>query len=955
MEPITSIGSWLATLIIKDFLLDRCRDHLGEASEKGVRALLKHFFSKRNDTAIPENGHLERAGREALKEATRALLLGIHAQLEPKPPLFEAIRNHFKGGTLTAQPLIKLRHSPSREWLKALQKLCNDESSFERLVCKAVPVESNSIARFGRDIDQAIQREMHQRFSEWLDREMQNIPGRPDFLDDFIREGWPVEQDGRERVTLYQTWCLFFRKKLKDQPEVFRILVADTLAEVAAEVKELHALATQLPSLDDFSAWLGLRLGALQNWLALQFAGVHEKLDDHRKLLHAIKEQTANRQLPKPTGKPNNLSFGSIGVHFKGRDADVEKIHAALQTKRPLVIHGLVGVGKTRLMTEYALARADDYSALLSVGAHSPDALNRNLAALYSGLALPKQSPTEQGAQCQAVLRWLNDNPGWLLLLDNADSMPAAQAVEQLLPRLRTGHAIVTSRVSQWSRAVNTLVLEELSPSAAVEFLLEATHGARVPAATDNADAKALAKDLGNLPLALEQAAAYIETKHISLETYRARWHEREANVHRWFDARIMQYPNSFAVTWDTTFEQLSPTAMGLLRMLCWLAPDSIPRSLLETNEATKILADLVAETKTNHSATEDALAELAGCSLLKWDQDFASFRIHCLVQKVAQDQIASNEKARFLQAAYELVIGTLPPGYDEQNYPRFARRWMSPESPFPNVISISDAALRLVVPLCMSHLVLILRETNELADAELLIRIQIDLDVKVNEHQSLKVPDNLNTLAQILEAQAKHDEAISYRKRALVSKRKMLGTLNKSISRDLIDLALALKKTGNYLQAEERVREALEIDEKIGGSESIDVARDLNNLAQILVARNQLTEGEKISRRALEIAKQFEETGSPKLGIFLFNLATVLASSGICDDVELMMSHAVQNLKYFSCSLMHDYANAGAQRLSYQRTLDGLDFDPARFNAMLDTETESFDSFFGTYLAWSS
>ena len=63
-------------------------------------------------------------------------------------------------------------------------------------------------------------------------------------------------------------------------------------------------------------------------------------------------------------------------------------------------------------------------------------------------------------------------------------------------------------------------------------------------------------------------------------------------------------------------------------------------------------------------------------------------------------------------------------------------------------------------------------------------------------------------------------------------------------------------------------------------------------------------------------------------------------------------MSHAVQNLKYFSCSLMHDYANAGAQRLSYQRTLDGLDFDPARFNAMLDAETESFDSFFGTYLA---
>ena len=397
------IGSWLATLSIKEYLLDRCRDHLSEALEKGALALLKRFVSKRNDAAIPENHPLERAGCEALKEATRALLLGIHAQLEPQPSLFEAIRNHLKGGTLTAQPLMELRHSPSREWLKALQKLCDDESSFARLVRKAAPGESNSIARFGRSIDQATQREAHQRFSEWLDREMQSIPGRPDFLDDFIREGWPVEQHGRERVTLYQAWCLFFREKLKNQPEVFRVLVVDTLAQVAAEVKELRALATQQPSLDDFSAWLGLRLGALQDWLARQLDRMHETLDDHGKLLHAIKEQTANPQLPKPTGKPNNLSFGSIGALFKGRDADLEKIRTSLQTKRPLVIHGLGGVGKTRLTTEYALARADDYSALLSVGAHSPDALNRNLAALYSVLALPGPAPPR--ARCSVSVR----------------------------------------------------------------------------------------------------------------------------------------------------------------------------------------------------------------------------------------------------------------------------------------------------------------------------------------------------------------------------------------------------------------------------------------------------------------------------------------------------------------------------------------------------------------------
>ena len=673
MDPITLIGSWLATFSFQEFILGRCKEHLEEAPEKGALALLKRFSEKRNVGSLPQNHDLELAGHEALKEATRALLLGIHAQLDPKPPLFEAIRNHLQNGTLTTQPLIELRSSRSREWFNAFQKLCDDETSFARLTRKAEPLESNPVAKFGGHVDESAERELHQRFSEWLDHEMQNTPGRPDFIDDFLHKGWPVEKDGRERVALYQAWCLFFREKLKHKPEVFRILVIDTLTEVAANVKELSALAIQQPSINDFHTWIGLRLGALQAWLKGEFDRVHDKLDDHGQLLYAIKEQTANPPRAIPKGKPNNLSFGSIGSLFKGRDADLEKIHAHLQTKRPLVIYGLGGVGKTRLTIEYALKHSEEYSALLSVGASSPDVLYRNLAALYAVLALPEPAPIEQDVQCQAVLHWLNDHPGWLLLLDNADSKHAADAVETVLPRLRAGNVIVTSRISQWSKAVDTLPLEELLPSAATEFLLDATKGKRVISATDNADAATLASDLGYLALALEQATAYVETKRISLATYRARWQEREANVRSWFDPRSMQYPKSIVFAWDATFEQLSPTAQSLLRMLCWLAPDAIPRSLLETEEANKILADLVPETTNHHNAMEDALAELAGFSLLKWDYDSTSFRIHRLVQEVTQDQIESAHRTVYIGAALNTLNNARPsdpPPNDVRSWP---------------------------------------------------------------------------------------------------------------------------------------------------------------------------------------------------------------------------------------------------------------------------------------------
>jgi hypothetical protein len=91
-------------------------------------------------------------------------------------------------------------------------------------------------------------------------------------------------------------------------------------------------------------------------------------------------------------------------------------------------VHGLGGVGKTRLAVEYAWKHAADYTAALFVGAPSPAELRRNLAALCdrSVLDLPEQEAQEEEIREAAVLRWLTEHPGWLLILDNVDSEDAA-------------------------------------------------------------------------------------------------------------------------------------------------------------------------------------------------------------------------------------------------------------------------------------------------------------------------------------------------------------------------------------------------------------------------------------------------------------------------------------------------------------------------------------------------
>jgi hypothetical protein len=132
-----------------------------------------------------------------------------------------------------------------------------------------------------------------------------------------------------------------------------------------------------------------------------------------------------------------NLPSHSLGQLFLGREALLTQLHTQLGA-RPCgshapavlaVLHGLGGMGKTRLALEYAWRHADTYGALLLVDADSPEALQRNLApSPATRLNLPAQHETDEARQRAAVLQWLGTHPGWLLILDNADSEAAAAA-----------------------------------------------------------------------------------------------------------------------------------------------------------------------------------------------------------------------------------------------------------------------------------------------------------------------------------------------------------------------------------------------------------------------------------------------------------------------------------------------------------------------------------------------
>ena len=269
--------------------------------------------------------------------------------------------------------------------------------------------------------------------------------------------------------------------------------------------------------------------------------------------------------------KIDNLPYKSLGTLFKGREDFLMQLHemlgaaehrghqriAAITTSATAAtVYGLGGIGKTRTALEYAHRYADEYTALLFVQADSPASLQQNLASLCGSMVLDlaAKDAKETEVQLAAVLEWLQRHPGWFLILDNVDTEDAATAVQGILARLsRAGQVVITSRLSNWEGGVEALALDVLNEEAAAEFLLERTESGRRKQADDAVQARVLAVELGQLALALEQAGAYIVRYRSTFAVYLEEWRQRHDRVLEWFDERIMQYPRSVAVTWQTS------------------------------------------------------------------------------------------------------------------------------------------------------------------------------------------------------------------------------------------------------------------------------------------------------------------------------------------------------------------------------------------------------------------
>ena len=228
-----------------------------------------------------------------------------------------------------------------------------------------------------------------------------------------------------------------------------------------------------------------------------------------------------------------------------GRDKDARRLARGARGAEGAAVvgralHGLGGVGKTRLAIEYALAHAADYSALLFVRADDPATLDsrtspRSRARPRSTSARRKRAQDE--AKIEAALRWLEAHPTWLMILDNVDDEEAVAAVSKLMARLKGGHVIVTARAANFPASLRKLELDVLDEDAATASSWSArTANARGRRRCEQTRAR-LARELGgSRARAGTGRRLYREPSASASRDYLTLWRENRKKVVDWFD-----------------------------------------------------------------------------------------------------------------------------------------------------------------------------------------------------------------------------------------------------------------------------------------------------------------------------------------------------------------------------------------------------------------------------------
>ncbi|WP_253728584.1 FxSxx-COOH system tetratricopeptide repeat protein, partial [Lentzea aerocolonigenes] len=273
--------------------------------------------------------------------------------------------------------------------------------------------------------------------------------------------------------------------------------------------------------------------------------------------------------------------WGSVpprNLNFTGRRELLEQLGERLTrggttAVLPAALHGMGGVGKTQMATEYIYRHSQDYDVIWWIEAARPTQIRASLTELARRLGLPGAAESNTAVPAvREALRLGRPFRRWLLVFD------AAESPEEVLPFIPTsgpGEVLITSCNPGWTGAATSVELGVFERDESIELL-----GKRGPDINVD-DANRLAEKLGDLPLAVEQAATWRAMTGMPVAEYLRLFDESVAEI---LDTSAPPaYEVSVAAAWNVSFDELktrNPAAHQILHICAFFSPEPIPRDL---------------------------------------------------------------------------------------------------------------------------------------------------------------------------------------------------------------------------------------------------------------------------------------------------------------------------------------------------------------------------------------
>ncbi|GAA2868129.1 hypothetical protein Acy02nite_09320 [Actinoplanes cyaneus] len=569
---------------------------------------------------------------------------------------------------------------------------------------------------------------------------------------------------------------------------------------------------------------------------------------------------------------------------FTGRTRLMEDLRDRLPISTtataPQALFGLGGAGKTQLALEFVHRFAANYDIVWWIPAEQPSLVRASLAELALALDLPTAPTTAEAVDnVLDALRRGEPYRRWLLVFDNADQ---PEEIRQYLPS-GPGHLLITTRNVAWSRFVTATEIPVFSRVESIGLIR------RLVPAISESDAGMIAGKLGDLPLVIEQAAAWLAVTGMPASAY-SELLDTEL-------PRMLQenpppgYEQTPAGAWRLSLERIRadlPAAARLLEVCAFFAPEPIPMRLLYSNQFVKLLEE-IDPTLQDPLLIGRLVQEIGRYALVRFDATEDTIEMHRLVQTVVRSEMTPEDREQTSRNVHDVLAAANPKDPDEAStWPdyRLIRRHLEPTG----VLRSTIAPVRHLVIDMVRYLWQIgdLQDSQELGERALAA------------WRESGGPDDSTTLwlrlhlANPIRSQARYTEALEIDNEVHQSLLEQLGPDHPYIVMSLNGLAADLKGLGRYREALDLDNEALARATRVLGPEARRTNFAMNNVALSLLFIGDFRGAAEVAERANALAGRLREP-RPYALTMARNLGRCYRDLGRFNDAYRLLSRVLQ------------------------------------------------------------